>query len=260
MPDSYQFELVQRGSVVDTHDLLSQMRVITGSWREAKQGNRVIVTCTLGKADTAANIRTAVNDLRVFLRTAVEYAVDANTVRECWFRWQTPGEEAKRALVHGYSLEPLDNDVEDIHLGSSAARYLFSFTREAAYEEISAQAASAVAVSAVGGRIDLTGTITGGDAAGRIEKLIIKPRMTSGNLTKAWVGIRPPRYGVANTAYGFNPALDLTIEHVANGTLYPTYLTYVTGGFGGYYFRDNFGEGTDLAVKFSYGIGNAEYY
>lgn len=260
MPDSYRFELVQRGTVVDTHDLLSQMRVIVGSVRVTAQGSRKLWTCTLGKADTAANIRTAVNDLRTFLRTAVEYATSSNTLYECWFRWQTEGEEAKRALIYSYTLEPIDNDVEDMHLEANAARYLLSFLCEAAYEEVSAQPSSKTAVSTVGGSFDLTGTITGGDTAGRIEKLIIKPRMASVNLYKAWVGVRPPRYGIGNPlTIGFNPVLNLTLQNFANGLLYPTYISYLAGGYDGYYMRDNFGEGTDLAVKFSYGV-NVEPY
>ncbi len=261
MPDSYRFELVQRGTVTDTHDLLSQIRVVTGSWRETPQGNRIVTTCTLAKQDTVdpANIRAAVADLRGFLRSAMEYVNDPHSLYECWYRWQTPGESEKRSLVYSYGIEPLDAEVEDIHLDNGTGRYLLTFSRDAAYEEIAAQTATSSALSSVGGRWDLTSTIIGGDINGRIEKLIIKPSMAGADLYRAWLGIRPPRYGVGPTTYGFNPALDLLIEHVVGG-LYPADISQQSGGYGGFFMRDNFGSGEGLSMKFSYGLSAVEYY
>lgn len=262
MPDVYRFELVQRGTVVDTHDLLSQMRVVVGSWRETPQGGRVVVTCTLGKRDTAANIRTAVADLRAFLRSAIEFTNDPHSLYECWYRWQTEGESAKRAIIFSYSLEPLDDVVEDMHLDSGTARWLLTFTRDGGYEEVDAQTATSPTISSVGGRWDLSSSLNGGDLDGRIEKLLIKPTMTGtgANLYRAWVGVRPPRYGLGTTSFGFNPQIDIKTEHVV-GSLFGTDITLVSGSFvGGYLLRDDFGSGGDLGMKYSCGLIGVEYY
>jgi hypothetical protein len=262
MPDIYQFDLVQRGTVVDTHDLLSQMRVVVGSWRETPQGSQIVTTCTLAKKDTAANIRAAVADLRTFLRAAMEFTNDPHSLYECWYRWQTPGESAKRSLVYGYRLEPLDGDVEDIHLDSGTGRYLLTFTREAAYEETTAQTFTSSSLSSVGGRYDLTSALVGGDLDGRIEKLIIKPSMTGtgANLYRAWVGVRPPRYGIGTTSFGFNPQIDIKTEHIVGG-LFGSSISTVSGSYvGGYLLRDDFSDGADLSMKYSCGLVGVEYY
>ena len=265
MPDSYRFEIERRGEIVSTHDLLSQMRVIVGSWRETRQGGRITVTCTLAKAAAAASIRAAVADLQDFINRANEYASDHLSSYECWYRWQTSGESAKRALVHGgFTLDPLDDVVEDVHLDSEAARYIFSFSHDVGYEEIEAQSAISTWLSSVGGYMNLIPTISGGNTKGRIEKLILKPNSNT-NSYKAWVGIRPERYGVGSPVFGdinsgFHPVLKFDGGNFSNVAYTSLSVPSDSTAYNGFFVvRDSFADGEDLAIKLDVEIGS-DYY
>lgn len=266
MPDVYRFELERRGEIVDTHDLLSQMRVLTGSWRETLQGNRVVTTCSLAKEDAtdSVNIREAVADLEEFMNRALEYSLDHLESYECWFRWQTGGESEKRALVYSSHIEPLDHEVDDIHLSSGAGRYLFSFSRDLDFEELTSQSASQNNISSVGGYVDLISGINGGGTNGRIEKLLLKPRMASVNLYKAWVGIRPERYGIGapnqgNITAGFHPVLNFTLGSQADVTYTSLTVPSVADAYNGFVIRDTFAGGEGMTIKLEESLAS-DYY
>lgn len=268
MPDSYRFELtIDRpffdGSLMEDnadnyHDLLADMRVIVGSVRATQRGDRLMWTCTLAKAETPANIRTAVNDLRLFLNAAMEYVADPISEYSLYFRWQTGGEEAKRSLVYSYTLEPLDNDVEDIHLEANAARYVLSLTLAASFEEREAQTVTQNSVSSVGGAWNLSSLIQGGEVPGRIPLLKVGVNSSSVNFEKMWIGIRPLRGGVgaAGTNFYFDPVLDLSTQYslgvtgVSNSTSQPNTVN-------SQHMEDDFSGGEDLAFKFSYNLGSS---
>jgi hypothetical protein len=263
VPDVYRFELsIDHGESVEAdnyYDLLADaLGVGMGSWRETPHGDRIVATCTLFKADDAADIRTAVNQLRDFLNMAVEYAADNTNPYSLWYRWQTTGEGLKRALVFSYALEPIDHDVDDIHLESGAGRYLFTFTRAAAYEEREPQQATRNNISTVGGMWDLSGTIIGGDTDGRIRVLKVTPRSASSNLAKMWVGIRPLRAGIgaSGTSFFFNPTLDLKTQH-SLGVTGVSNSTSESNTVDGQHMSDDFSGGTDLAFKFSYSLSSS---
>lgn len=268
MPDSYRFELtrdrpwpdgsLQENSADNYHDLLTQMRVIVGSVRLTQQGDRFIWTCTLGKSAEAATIRTAVNDLRQFLNAAMEYVADPIADDSLYFRWQTNGEEAKRSLVYSYTLEPLDNNVEDIHLDSDAARYLLSLTLTASFEERLAQEATITNINTCGGVWRLSATIQGGEVTGRIPVLKVSPRNTSNDLEKMWIGIRPLRNGVgaAGTNFYFNPVLEFSTQY-SLGVTGVTNETSESNTVSAQHMEDDFSGGEDLAFKFSYNLGSS---
>lgn len=264
MPDSYRFELsedrdngILPAETVFYHDLLAsnRMRAVVGSWRETTQGDRVIVTCTLAKAGTMSSIRSAVKGLRRFMNMALEYAGDNSSVYSVWFRWQTTGESAKRALVLGYSLEPLDHEVDDIHLESGAGRYLFSFTRAAAYEEPDSETATTTDVSASGGGW-WPSTITVGDIPGRIVALRVSPRGITNDLYKMWVGWRPLRHGLD----GFDPALDFNTTNSLGVTGVTNNTSEAANTLNGQYMRDDFSGGEDMAFKFSSNFDHVQSY
>lgn len=266
MPDSFRFELsIDRPFFDGTynedtyyHDLLADMRVVVGSWRETPQGDRIVVTCTLTKNDTAANIRTAVNELRDYLNMALEYAADTTNLYSLWYRWQTSGESLKRALVFSYSLEQLDHNVDDIHLESGAGRYLFTFTRAATYEERDPQETSKNNVNTCGGLWDLSSTISGGDADGRVRVLKVTPRNASNDLVKMWVGIRPLRAGIgaSGTNFYFDPVLELTTSQ-SLGVTGVSSETTESNTINGQHMEDDFSGGEDLAFKFSFSLGSS---
>lgn len=266
MPDVYRFELERRGSIVDTHDLLSQMRVVVGSWRETPQGGRVVVTCTLTKQDTAdpANIRAAIDDLEEFMNRALEYSLDHLESYECWFRWQTSGEDVKRSLVYSSNIEPIDHEVDDIHLDSGAGRYLFTFSRDLRFEELTSQAALQNNISSVGGYVNLISTISGGSADGRIVNLILKPRNASNNLYKAWVGIRPERYGIGSPTQGditagFHPVINFSLASQADGSYTSLTVPSVANAYNGYVVRDSFADYETLNIKLEASVAS-DYY
>lgn len=263
MPDSYRFELTRETAVFDTIDLLTDLRVQVGSWREVRQGNRVVVTCTLAAFGEQSSIRTAVQGLEMFLDMAIRYASSNLETISAWFRWQTEGEPVKRSLIYSYRLEPLDDPVYDIHLESHAARWLLTFTRDYAYEEFEFQTASQNNVSTIGGGWDLTSTIVGGDEPGRIGALTVRPRNTGINLRKMWVGFRPYRGGVS-AAEGFSPVIDFAASHIVGTTVGSTTRSGVSNStseasntINGQHISDSFGGGTDLDFKLSHEFGSS---
>ncbi len=255
MPDYFRFEhSFDRPDSTDSTpenlyylDLLSEMRVVVGTWRETPQGNRVVTTCTLAKVDTKALIRTYVESTHRTLNTAVEYVSDPTTAYSIWFRWQTEGESYKRALVYSYQLEPLDHEVDDIHLTSGAGRYLLTFVRSAAFEEGTVQEVVQNGVSANGGVWNVYSTISGGGVPGRIMLLQVSASGLTTDFSKLWVGLRPVRGNVLD----FDPVLNFTTSH-SLGVTGVTNNTSDSNTAGGNYIRDDFTGGADMAFKLSY--------
>lgn len=247
MPDSLRFEIYDEvNGVGTTYDFLTAgLKPVIGSWREDRRGNRVMYTVLLVAKDTAANIRSAVNSLEDMLFEANRFIRDALEEESVWYRVQTDGESAKRALVYDFLLEPTDTAAFEIHLEHEAALYALNFTTDGAFEEPTSQyELSPSTLSTLGGTWDLTADITGGNEDGRIAIFTAHSTTNEVNYRKMWIGIRPGRFPVGTG--DFDPVFNVTdfaVTGISSGT--------DANASGGAYRNVSFSGGEELAFKFS---------
>lgn len=253
MPDSLRFEIYDEvNGVGTTYDFLTAgCEPVIGTWRVDRRGDRVMYTVLLVAKDTAANIRTAVNDLEDMLFEANRYIRDALEEESVWYRVQTDGESVKRTLVYDFLLEPIDTAAFEIHLEHEAALYALNFTTDEAFEEVTSQyELSASTLSTLGGTWDLTADIVGGRQDGRIAVFTAHSTTTSVDYRKMWVGIRPGRFPPGSG--DFDPVLDVS----SNDPALPRTTTVTDAtAHGGNYKSISFSSTEELDFVFSNLIG-----
>lgn len=167
-------------------------------------------------ADSQDNIRDAVVELEHRLTQAVYWHGESMSSRSLWWNEQSEGESAKRALITGFSLRPLTDELQNPQvLEASHGRYRCVITHRAEFEETTADNYVTGSAPNFGG-----GQWTPGVDADqatfdhRIAHLELTP---SAQTEKFWIGILPKYYNT-ESATNFNAEAFFTSGTAVTGT------------------------------------------
>lgn len=154
-------------------------------------------------ADTQDNIRDAAVELEHRLTQAIYWHTQNMASRSMWWNEQSEGESAKRALITGFSLRPLTDNIQNPQvLEANGARYRCVITHRAEFEETTADNYTTGTPQTLGGG-EWSPGVDGSQATfdHRIGQIQLTP---STQIEKWWIGILPKYYTI-DSPTNFNP-------------------------------------------------------
>jgi hypothetical protein len=220
-----------------------------GSHRVTPRDDRVTEVWRITKqVTTAAAVRTAIIKLEGLMEDMALWHEDLVESDSIWLRQGTDGETVKRALVYNYELVPVETGNVSSDLLNNLAYFDMAITRDRAWESVTASTANlAATIDTLGGEWDVSGSISGGRLDSRLEALRYIVQSGDGPYERAWIGIKPLRYGTTN--FG-------TLFECEDSTMLEAGTTSVVdaSASGGDIAETDFdtGAGTAMTFRFSY--------